>query len=187
MSNDCTVHLCKKNLVTYRSNHKEQNFIITLVDTGLHTMTGGRIKRIEPFITTDKFMVTYGDGLANIDISALMNYHNDHGKIATLTATKAPSRYGILQLAKNNKVLKFQEKVQVDWINGGFLVFNKQVFNYLDENCVLEKEPMQELADKGELMAFPHNGFWIGIDTYREFEMLNDMWEKKNVPWKVWN
>lgn len=186
MCNDCTVHLGKENRISYQSNHKEQDFKVTLVDTGHSTMTGGRIKRIEPFIKTDSFMVTYGDGLADINISSLVEYHYKHKKIATLTATRAPSRYGVLGLGENNKVTHFREKVQADWINGGFLVFNKQIFEYLDADCILEKDPMERLANDGELKAFLHDGFWVGMDTYKEYEMLNDIWNNGNVPWRVW-
>ncbi len=186
MSNDFTLHLGEKNALTYQSNHSEQDFNVTLVDTGLNTMTGGRIKRIERFIDSDTFMVTYGDGLSNIDIGALLAFHCSHGKVATLTATRPPSRYGILELASDGKVERFREKVQAEWINGGFLVFNRRVFDYLDPNCVLEKEPMENLAIDGQLMAFRHEGFWIGMDTYREYEILNKMWDAGTVPWRVW-
>jgi glucose-1-phosphate cytidylyltransferase len=184
--NDCTVQLGQKNMITYQSNHKEQDFNITLVDTGLHTMTGGRIKRIEPYIKTDKFMVTYGDGLADIHISELIKFHDSHGKIATLTATMPPSRFGILDIGDHGRVNRFREKVETEWINGGFFVFNRKIFDYLDNDCVLEKKPMEKMAEDGQLMAFPHAGFWIGMDTYREYEMLNQMWDSNTAPWKIW-
>lgn len=186
MSNDCTVHLGQGNSVTYESNHTEQDLDITLIDTGLHTMTGGRIKKIEPFIKTDSFMVTYGDGLADVNIKDLVNFHKAHGRIATLTATLPPSRYGILDLSPDQKVRQFREKVESEWINGGFFVFHRKIFEYLDAECVLEKRPMEELASEGELMAFPHRGFWVGMDTYREYEMLNGYWDSGTAPWKVW-
>ena len=159
---------------------------MTLVDTGLKTMTGGRVKRIESFVDTDTFMVTYGDGLANVDIGALVAFHARHGKLATLTASRPPSRYGILELTVDDQVERFREKVQNEWVNGGFLVFNRRVFDYLDVDCVLEREPMERLALEGNLMAFRHEGYWIGMDTYREYEMLNQMWDVGNAPWKVW-
>ena len=186
MCNDCTIQLGKKNRITYQSNHTEQDFNITLIDTGLHTMTGGRIKRIEPYITTDKFMVTYGDGLADVNIRELVTFHNAHGKVATLTATRPPSRFGILDLAANGKVNRFREKVGTEWINGGFFVFNRQIFDYLDTECVLEQRPLEKLVEEGQLMSFAHEGFWMGMDTYREYEMLNAMWDSGTVPWKVW-
>lgn len=186
MSNDFTISLGKGTRIDFQSNHMEQDFKITLVDTGLHTMTGGRIKRIESHIDTDYFMVTYGDGLADVDLAHLVSFHESHGKIATLTATNAPSRYGILDLSDNGTVRSFREKVQAEWINGGFFVFNREVFSYLDPECILERTPMERLASDGQLMAYRHDGFWIGMDTYREYEMLNQMWDSGHAAWKVW-
>jgi len=186
MCNDCTVHLGGKSKITYQSNHREQDFNITLVDTGLHTMTGGRIKRIEPYIKANKFMVTYGDGLANINIDKLMKFHNSHDKIATLTATQPPSRFGVLDLANNGQVNRFREKVGNEWINAGFFVFDREVFDYLEQDSTLEQAPLEKMAGRGQLMAFRHEGFWIGMDTYREYEMLNQMWDSGKAPWKIW-
>jgi glucose-1-phosphate cytidylyltransferase len=186
MCNDCTVQLGKRNLITYQSNHQEQDFNITLVDTGLHTMTGGRIKRILPYIKTDKFMVTYGDGLADVNISELIKFHNSHGKIATLTATMPPSRFGILDLGDQGRVNRFREKVETEWINGGFFVFDRKIFDYLDNDCILEKKPLEKIAEGGQLMAFPHRGFWIGMDTFREYELLNRLWDNGEAEWKIW-
>ena len=186
MSNDCTVQLGKKNKVVYQSDHTEQDFNVTLIDTGLHTMTGGRIKRIEQYIKTDHFMVTYGDGLADVDIGALVKFHTSHGKAATLTATRPPSRYGLLDVAENGQINRFREKAVSEWINGGFFVFNRQVFDYLDTDCVLEQKPLEKLAEDGQLMSFAHEGFWMGMDTYREYELLNTLWDEGNVPWKTW-
>ena len=186
MSNDFTINLGRGNPLTYQSNHNEQSFKVALVDTGLKTMTGGRIKRIEKFIDTEAFMVTYGDGLANININDLFTFHKGHGKLATLTATRPPSRFGVLELTEGDLVKQFREKVQTEWINGGFMVFSRRVFDYLDLDCVLESGPMEKLSAENQLMAFRHEGFWIGMDTYREYEMLNQMWDSGNVPWKVW-
>jgi glucose-1-phosphate cytidylyltransferase len=186
MSNDFTVHLGHLSQMSFRSNHAEQDFEITLADTGLNTMTGGRVKRIERFIDTDTFMVTYGDGLADLNIGELVKFHRSHGKLATLTASRPPSRYGILDLGDGGQILRFREKVQTDWINGGFFVFNRRVFDYVDQECVLEQEPLERLSADGQLMAFRHEGFWIGMDTYREYELLNQIWDSGNPPWKVW-
>jgi glucose-1-phosphate cytidylyltransferase len=186
MSNDFTIHLGQENKIAYQSNHPEQDFDVTVVDTGLKTMTGGRVKRIERFIDSDTFMVTYGDGLANVDIDALVAFHCQHGRLATLTAARPPSRYGLLEMTADGQVQRFREKMQAEWINGGFLVFNRRMFDYLDLDCVLEREPMERLAADGQLMAFRHEGFWIGMDTYREYEMLNQMWDSGDTPWKVW-
>jgi glucose-1-phosphate cytidylyltransferase len=186
MSNDFTINLGGGNRLAYQSDHAEKDFNVTLVDTGLKTMTGGRIKRIEKFVDTEIFMVTYGDGLADINISDLVAFHQTHGKHATLTATRPPSRFGILELTEGSRVIQFREKVQTEWINGGFLVFNRCVFDYLDPDCILEREPIEKLAAEKQLMAFRHEGFWIGMDTYREYEMLNQMWDEGNASWKVW-
>lgn len=186
MSNDFTIHLGQENKLAYQSNHPEQDFEVTVVDTGLKTMTGGRVKRIERFIDSDVFMVTYGDGLANVDIGALIAFHYQHRKKATLVAVRPPSRYGILELTADCQVEHFREKVQTERINGGFFVFNRSVFKYLDSECILEREPMERLAAEGQLMAFRHEGFWLGMDTYREYELLNQMWDSEEAPWKVW-
>jgi glucose-1-phosphate cytidylyltransferase len=186
MCNDCTVQLGKQSKITFQNDHQEQDFKITLVDTGLHTMTGGRIKRIEPYIKSDVFMVTYGDGLADINISKLLEFHESHGKTATLTATRAPSRYGILDMAEDGHVNSFREKVETEWINGGFFVFNKKMFDYLDPDCILERKPLENVTKDGQMMAFRHNGFWIGMDTFREYEMLNQMWDDNKAVWKIW-
>jgi len=186
MNNDFTLRLGTKKNIHFKSNHREQAFEVTLVDTGLHTMTGGRIKRVEHYIDTDTFMVTYGDGLADINILKLLEFHYSHRKNATVTATHSPSRYGILNISEDGTIKQFREKVEVDLISGGFFVFNRRVFNYLDSECMLEKGPMERLANEGQLMAFHHKGFWIGMDTYREYEYLNRLWASGNAPWKIW-
>jgi glucose-1-phosphate cytidylyltransferase len=186
MSNDFIINLGRGNQLEYQSNHPEHDFNVTLADTGLTTMTGGRVKRIEKFIDTETFMVTYGDGLANINIDDLVAFHQGHGKFATLTASRPPSRFGILELTDDDQVKQFREKVQTEWINGGFFVFNRRVFDYLDPDCILEGEPIEKLTADKQLMAFRHEGFWIGMDTYREYEMLNKMWDAGNASWKVW-
>ncbi|MHB8627836.1 MAG: glucose-1-phosphate cytidylyltransferase [Aggregatilineales bacterium] len=188
MNNDFTIHLGTKHKLSFENDHEEQGFKVTLVDTGLETMTGARIKRIEPYITGDTFMVTYGDGLADVHIDDIFQFHQTHGKLATLVATQPPSRFGILDLSEASQVMRFREKVRNDWINGGFFVFNRQVFNYLDADpgCILEQAPLERLAADEQLMAYRHDGFWIGMDTFREYEMLNSMWASGKAPWAVW-
>jgi glucose-1-phosphate cytidylyltransferase len=186
MCNDCTIQLGKKSQIIFQSDHGEQDFNITMIDTGLHTMTGGRIKRIESYIKTDTFMVTYGDGLADINVRDLLKFHTSHGRIATLTASRPPSRFGILDLADNGTVNRFQEKVGTEWINGGFFAFHRKIFEYLDQDCILERTPLEKLAEDHQLVAYQHDGFWIGMDTYREYEMLNQMWDNERAPWKIW-
>lgn len=188
MTNDFTVRLGHHHSIEYNDTHKEQGFVVALAETGLETMTGGRIKRAERYIDGDTFMVTYGDGVADIDIRALVKYHHQHGRLATLTAVHPFSRFGILTMDNNSSVLDFAEKPQMEeWISAGFFVFNRKVFDYLKgDDCVLEREPLERLAHEGELMAYKHEGFFYAMDTYRDYKFLNDMWDRGETPWKVW-
>jgi glucose-1-phosphate cytidylyltransferase len=161
---------------------------VGVIDTGQDTMTGGRLLRLKPWLAEDRFMVTYGDGLGNIDISELIKFHRAHGKLATVTAVRPPSRFGALQI-EGNTVTQFSEKPQTreGWINGGFFVFEPEIFNYLaDENTVLERDPMEQLADDGQLCAFQHEGFWQPMDTLRDKNHLEELWANHDAPWKVW-
>jgi len=189
MNNDFTVSLGSQSNIHYHSNHSEINWHITLADTGEESQTGARVKKIEKYIDGDSFMLTYGDGVANIDIKKLVEYHKLHGKIGTMTGVHPSSRFGEL-IIKKNKVAVFNEKPQVKegLINGGFFVFNKKFFKYLkeDDSCFLEKEPLETLATDGELIVYQHEGFWQCVDTYRELEILNNMWKSSIRPWKVW-
>lgn len=189
MNNDFTIPLGNYSNIQYHSNHQERDWCVTLADTGEETQTGARVKRIENYIDGDLFMLTYGDGVANINIKELVEYHKSHGKIGTMTGVHPSSRFGELVL-KDNKIEVFNEKPQVTegLINGGFFVFDKTFFKYLqeDDNCYLEKEPLENLAADGELMVYPHEGFWQCVDTYRELELLNNQWKSRNPPWKVW-
>ena len=160
---------------------------MTIADTGAETMTGGRIKAVQRYIGNETFMCTYGDGLADVDISKLLAFHKEHGKIATLTTVRPVSRFGILEMEEDGRVESFREKPQADgWINGGFFVFEPQIFDYLEDNSVLEQEPLNRLAADGQLMGFKHDGFWQPMDTYRELTILNDLWKSGSAPWKVW-
>jgi glucose-1-phosphate cytidylyltransferase len=161
---------------------------ITFADTGQDTNTGGRLKRIQPYIGDDEtFCVTYGDGLANVDLPALLTFHRAHGKLATLTAVHPRSSFGILKLGAENAVTDFEEKPMLqEWINGGFFVFNRGIFEYLDEDCVLEREPLERLARAGELIAYQHTGFWKCLDTYKDNVEFNQLWEAGQAEWKVW-
>lgn len=189
MNNDFTIQLGNHSNIQYHSNHQERGWCVTLADTGEETQTGARVKRIENHIDGDLFMLTYGDGVANINIKELVEYHKSHGKIGTMTGVHPSSRFGELVI-NDNKIEVFNEKPQVKegLINGGFFVFNKTFFKYLkeDDNCYLEKEPLETLAADGELMVYPHEGFWQCVDTYRELELLNNLWKSRNPPWKVW-
>lgn len=151
---------------------------VQVVKTGNTTTTGGRVKMIQPFIKENKFMVTYGDGISNINISELVNFHKNHKKMGTLTAVKPISQYGILNIDKKDSVLSFEEKPQMnDWINGGFFIFNYEVFNSIDEKLPLETGLLNRLSENNNLMAFKHDGFWKSMDTYKEYMELNELWE----------
>jgi glucose-1-phosphate cytidylyltransferase len=160
---------------------------VTLVDTGEQTQTGGRIKRVKDYLTED-FCLTYGDGVANVNIKELINFHSSHGKLATLTAVQPPGRFGALNL-DGNSIQSFKEKPEGDgnWINGGFFVLNKKVLDLIEgDETIWEKKPLEELAKKNQLMAHFHKGFWQPMDTMRDKSYLEDLWEKGKAPWRVW-
>ncbi len=188
MNNDFSISLGRQNRITFHNAHDEQDFQVTLADTGLATMTGGRIKRVQKYITDDTFMVTYGDGLANLDIHALLDFHRAHGRWATITAVRPVTRFGVLTLDNTARAISFAEKPRLDgWVSAGFFVFNRRVFDYLSgDDCVLEGEPLERIAREGQLMAFRHDGFFYAMDTYREYKYLNELWDSDNAPWKVW-
>ncbi|MBP7088330.1 MAG: glucose-1-phosphate cytidylyltransferase [Candidatus Omnitrophica bacterium] len=189
LMNDFTVKLDSKREVIFHNQSDEINWNVTLIDTGLNTFKGARIKKIEKYIDTDLFLLTYGDGVADINIKEIVNYHKKQGKIATLTGVRPPSRFGDL-IAKEGKVLSFTEKPQASGglINGGFFIFNKKIFDYLtnDEDCDFEKGALERLAREGELSVYEHKGSWECMDTYRETEHLNELWDNKKAFWKVW-
>ncbi len=164
-----------------------EDWKIVFADTGEATNTGGRVKKIEKYITEENFMVTYGDGVADIDIRTLVDFHKKHGRIATVTAVNPPSQFGLLDLDGEGRVRRFQEKPQTNqWINGGFFVFKKEFFNYLGEGDVLEKAPLEKTAGQGELVAFKHQSFWKCMDTYKETVFLNEHWSSGKEPWRMW-
>lgn len=188
LSNDFTVELGSKNIEIH-PRHSEKGWKVTLVNTGLDSMTGARVKHIEKFIDSDVFMLTYGDGVADINIKDLLEFHKSHGKMGTVTAVFPPSRYGEL-LISDDRVLSFKEKPgnQTNSINGGYFVFKKDFFKYLsdDNQCILEREPLEALAKKGNLKVYHHRGFWQCMDTYRDYMFLQNVWAKGEAPWKVW-
>jgi len=160
---------------------------ITFVETGLDTNTGGRLNRIkEHVICEDAFCVTYGDGLANIDIASLIEFHRSHGKIATVTAVHPFSNFGIMDIDKRNAVERFREKPLLkEWINGGFFVFDGRIFDYLNDDCTLEREPFEQLSSRGEMMAYRHDGFWKCMDTFKDSLEFEQLWNE-GAAWKVW-
>lgn len=189
MNNDFTVSLGATRTVQHHGSHEEDGFTVTLADTGLDAMTGSRLKTVQKYVHDDTCMVTYGDGLSDVDIKALLAFHRQHGKLATVTTHRPISRFGVLELDSTGRVSSFSEKPQIDgWVNIGFFVFDRRVFDYLkaDPSCVLEQEPLKKLARDGQLVAYRHDGFFFAMDTYREFKYLNELWESGAAPWKVW-
>ncbi len=163
---------------------------VTVVDTGLNTMTGGRIKRIQPYVNNEPFMMTYGDGVCDVNIEKLVKFHKNHGKIATLTAVQIEQSKGILNIGIDNAVQSFREKSARDSapINAGFMVLEPAIFDYLDgDDCIFERAPLEKLAKEGQLMSYMHKGFWQCMDTKREKDTLEELWESGRAPWKVWD
>ena len=188
MNNDFTICLGSRSTIQYNGSHQEQDFRVTLAETGLDTMTGGRIKRVRDYVSADTFMVTYGDGLADVDIGRLLAFHRGHGKLATVTTVQPTSRYGVVDI-QDGRVIRFLEKPKSDpWVSAGFMVLNRAIFGYIrSDQTVFEREPMEALAAEGQLMAYPHNGFFYPMDTYREYQHLNELWARGEAPWKVWD
>ncbi len=186
-NSDVTFDL-EENRVEVHTSHTDP-WKVTIVDTGLETMTGGRILRIRDYVKDEPFFLTYGDAVSDIDIPALLSFHKAHGKIATITAVSLAQMKGMLNVGENGSVNAFREKEDQDrsLINGGFMVMNPGIFDYLtDDTTVFEKEPMQALSEQGELMAYSHEGFWQCMDTQREMKKLEKLWESGQAPWKIW-
>jgi glucose-1-phosphate cytidylyltransferase len=170
-------------------NHAAEPWKVTLVNTGRETMTGGRVKRVQPYVGNEPFMLTYGDGVSNVNIKELVAFHKAHGKLSTVTAIQPVGRFGALDITGTNQVRGFEEKPKGDnaWINAGFFVLQPEVFNYLaGEKTVFEKEPLENLAKDGQLHAFKHTGFWQPMDTLRDKTSLEELWDSGKAPWKVW-
>jgi len=188
---DCTVTLGEKNSIEFHTNHEEMDWKVTLADTGLETMTGGRIAKIRDYIGDDEqFFLTYGDGLGNVDLDALLAFHQSHGRMLTLTGVRPPGRFGEMVSDSSGIVTEFNEKPQATGgrISGGFFVCNNSIFSCLDTNndLVFEKEPMQALARDRELAVYEHDGFWQCMDTYRDWQLLNNLFDKGDAPWVTW-
>jgi len=170
-------------------NSPKEDWTVSLIDTGLNTQTGGRLKRVKDYIGNETFMFTYGDGVANINIEELLKFHKSHGKLATMTAVQPPGRFGAIEL-KENKITSFYEKPSGDnaWVNGGFFVLEPEVIKYIkDDETIWERTPLENLSKEGQLMAYKHKGFWKPMDTLRDNRELNILWESKKAPWKIWN
>ena len=185
-NNDFTVSLGSKNELNFHSDHEESNWSVTVAETGATTNTGGRVLGIEKYVSGEKFLCTYGDGLSDVNINELEIFHDLKNRIATVTAVRPLSRFGVLELGASDNVTSFKEKPQAQgWINGGFFIFQPQIFDYLKPEIILENEPLQALSAKNQLSAFKHEGFWQPMDTFRESKMLNDLWDKGQAPWRT--
>lgn len=170
-------------------HHSAEPWSVTLVNTGMETMTGGRVKRVRPYLEGEPFLLTYGDGVGDVNIGQLVEFHRSHGKLVTVTSTQPSGRFGALDISDSNLVRGFQEKPQGDgaWINAGFFVMQPEAIDYIaDDNTFLEKAPMENLARDGELMAFKHSGFWQPMDTLRDKTLLEELWKAGKAPWKLW-
>lgn len=184
---DVTFDLAQ-NQMEVHTNYSEP-WKVTLVDTGLHTMTGGRVKRIQPYIGDEAFMLTYGDAVCTVDLDALVKFHKSHGRTATITTVNIGQQKGVMEIGNDNVVRSFREKSDTDGavINGGFMVMNPDIFGYLiDDATVFEKGPMERLVTEGQLMSFFHGGFWQCMDTQREMQKLERLWQSGEAPWKIW-
>lgn len=185
---DVTVDL-KTNGIEFHHS-KAEPWRITLVDTGAETMTGGRVRRVRDYTNGAPFLLTYGDGLADVDINALWEFHKKHKRLATLTAVQPAGRFGILNIGQDGGISSFMEKPRGDgaWANGGFFVMEPGVFDYIDgDSAILERDPLERLAKDGQLMAYRHGGFWQAMDTLRDKRHLEELWQKGGAPWKLWD
>lgn len=185
-NNDFTLHINGGKHIDYHTR-EEENWKVTIVDTGLETMTAGRLKKVEKYIDDDNFMFTYGDGLSNVNINELLKYHKHKATIATLTGVHPISTFGLMEV-KNGIVTSFKEKpVLKDMVNGGFMVLNKKVFDYIpEEDCYFEAKPLNDIAKDSQLAVYEHNGFWTAIDTFKDVEHANDIWNSNNRQWAIW-
>jgi len=186
---DMTIDL--ENNSTEYFNNKTEPWKITLIDTGLDSMTGGRIKRAQDIVGNEPFMLTYGDGVSNVNIKELVEFHKSHGKAVTMTSAQPDGRFGALNIDEDDQVIEFQEKPKGDggWINAGFFVCEPKVFDYITEgdSTVFEQEPLKNLAKDGEIYTFKHDGFWKPMDTLRDKQQLQKMWESGKAKWRIWN
>lgn len=189
MTNDLEVQLGSRFAVKSLGQHQEQDYTVKLIETGQTANTGARVARIQHHVAGERFLVTYGDGLTDIDLSRLLAFHLSHGRIATVTTARVPGRFGVVELAPNGQVERFREKPTDDaWISAGFMIFEPRVFDYLStaDECILERAPLEKLAREGQLMAYRHDREFFPMDTYRDHLALNELWAEGRAPWKVW-
>lgn len=184
---DVTIDLSSNQIKVH--NNTSEPWKVTLLDTGLHTMTGGRIQQARPYLNEEPFMLTYGDGVSNVDLKALKAFHEAHTGDITMTSVQPDGRFGIIVTGNNEQIVSFKEKPKVDegWINGGFFMCNPEVIDYIEgSETVFEQAPLENLAKDGKLYTYRHNGFWKCMDTLRDKKQLDDMWESGHSPWKIW-
>jgi len=189
--NDFTISLGINKKIEYHNEHTESDWQVTLAETGLNAMTGARVKRIKKYVNGEEnFMLTYGDGVGNINLDKLLHFHLSHGRILTVTGVRPPGRFGELMSDKTGRVLEFNEKPQASagLISGGFFVCRKEIFDYLDdrETLIFEQEPMRDLVSDGQMMVYEHDGFWQPMDTHRDYLLLNELYNKGAAPWVIW-
>ena len=186
-SNDFTVELGKRGSLTFHGGHDEADWKVTVAFTGDETQTGGRVFRAAKYLDDEPFFVTYGDGLANVDIDALRAFHSRTGTLGTVTSVQPTSRFGVMDVEESGMVSQFKEKPKLEgFINIGFMIFEPSALQYFDAECVLEQGPLVDLALAGQLSAYRHDGFWQPMDTFRESKMLNDLWNSGEAPWRTW-
>jgi len=188
-TSDITFDFTKDDTIIIHNKHCEQ-WKVTVVDTGLNTMTGGRIKRVKKYIGGESFFMTYGDGVSDVNIDQLLMFHKKHQKLATMTAVKPASRFGVLDISQNDEVRAFREKSEIDsgWINAGFMVLEPAVIDFIEDDTIMfEKEPLESIANKNELICYKHDSFWKCMDMYRDKIELEKLWASGAAPWKVWD
>lgn len=189
-NSDIMFDFTEDNKLTVLNTSAVEPWKVTLVDTGLNTMTGGRVKRIRKYVGNEPFMLTYGDGVADINIAELVKFHQNHGKIATITTVNVGQRFGVIEMDDSDTIKAFREKSDSDGsvINGGFMVFQPEIFNFIDDDTtVFERKPLESMAKLGELKAYKHDGFWHCMDTQRDKMHLEELWASNKAPWKIWN
>lgn len=188
-NSDIQFDFARDNKMTVLNNKDVEAWKVTIVDTGLNTMTGGRVKRVQEYIGDEPFMLTYGDGVADVHIDELVKFHRENGKIATITTVNVGQRFGVIDFDKDNNIRSFREKSNLDgsMINGGFMVFQPEIFQYIQgDDTVLERDPLETVASMNELKGYRHNGFWQCMDTQRDRQLLEQLWNRGEAPWKVW-
>lgn len=189
MTCDVEIQLGTRTGIKYLGEHGEQDYTIKLVDTGQNAGTGARVARVQRHVGNERFMVTYGDGLTNIDLTKLVDFHTAHGRLATVTTVRVPGRFGIIEATDDGHVERFREKPTEDaWISAGYMIFEPGVFDYVwpDDDCILERTPLEKLVRDGQLMAYRHDGDFHPMDTYRDHVALNELWASGRAPWKIW-